>query len=285
MDLAPQSPSMPMSCDPHRVLSPEHDRWARAVADTVAGCAKAAVAFSGGVDSSVVLALTVRAKGPAAVVAVLGVSPSLADSERAQAHAVADELDVTLVEVHTQEMEDPRYVVNDSQRCYFCKHELYTRAFSDACVGEGADILINGDTADDAVSSDRAGRRAALELGVGSPLVQAGMGKAVVRTLARELGLPVWDKPSSPCLASRVPRSVPVTIERLRAVELAEAGLRSMQLRQLRVRHRGDVGVVELGPDELAQVQDDETLRAVERIVTGAGFQRMELAPGPLRRD
>lgn len=256
-------------------------RFEAAVADV----RTAAVAFSGGVDSSVVLALLARTLGPGAVTAVLGVSPSLAEAERRAAHDVADALGVGLVEVRTREMDDERYTANDGRRCYFCKHELYSRSLVDVVEGLGVDMFANGDTADDALRSDRPGRRAADELGVRSPLVEAGMDKAHVRAVARDLGLDVWDKPSSPCLASRIPRAVPVTVGRLRSVEQAEAGLRALGHRVLRVRHGGDVGIVELGTAELALCAAPPARRAVEEAVRAAGFPGVVIRQEPLLRD
>lgn len=270
--------------DPHRALSAAEEQSVARFADAISDATTVAVAFSGGVDSSVALALAVRTKGTHNVVAVLGVSPSLATSERDQAQRVATSMGVRLVEVLTQEMKDPRYVANDADRCYFCKHELYSRSMLEAVADTGADMLLNGDTADDALTTDRAGRRAAVELGVVSPLVDAGIGKAAVRSIARNLGLPVWDKPSSPCLASRIPRSVPVTIGRLQGVERAEAGLRALGLRELRVRHREGTGLVQLGPDEEKAAQDATVRAGIEDAVRDAGFERAEISTQTLRR-
>ncbi|HLS15910.1 MAG TPA: ATP-dependent sacrificial sulfur transferase LarE [Beutenbergiaceae bacterium] len=246
---------------------------------------RVAVAFSGGVDSSLVLALAARAKGHDQVVAVLGVSPSLADRERQEAHRVAEVIGVQLVEVYPQEMSDPRYVANDGLRCYFCKFELYSRTMMDAVTANAADALLNGDTADDIVDPDRPGRKAAEELGVLSPLAGAGIDKPAVREFARELGLPVWDKPSSPCLASRIPRAVPVTIGRLREVEKAEDGLRDLGFRELRVRHRAEGAVVQLGQVELDQARAAEVATKVEQVVLAAGFKTVRLSSEPLLRD
>lgn len=254
-------------------------------AEVILGVRTAAVAFSGGVDSSVVLALLGRHLGPGNVTAVLGVSSSLADAERAVAHDVAAGLGVRLMEVHTQEMADERYVVNDAARCYFCKHELYTRSLLEVVADLRVDLFANGDTADDVLSGDRPGRRAALELGVRAPLAEAGIGKAEVREVARQLALPVWDKPSSPCLASRIPRLIPVTTGRLREVERAELALRALGHRVLRVRHGGPVGLVELGPAEQATCSDPARRQEVEDAVRGAGFERVEISPQALVRD
>lgn len=254
-------------------------------AETLVGAAAVAVAFSGGVDSSVTLALTARTLGRDRVVAVLGVSPSLSALERRQALATARALGVECREVRTFELDDPAYVANRGDRCYFCKYELYTRAFLSGVSELRCDLFINGDTADDHRAADRPGRRAASELGVRSPLAEAGIDKSHVRSVARSLGLEVWDKPSAPCLASRVPVNTPVTRERLGQVERAEAGLRSLGLGQLRVRHLGAAARVELGADELARINEPDLGNRVARAVTDAGFTSVEFATEPLARS
>lgn len=243
-----------------------------------------AVAFSGGVDSSVTAALATRLLGADAVVCVLGVSPSLAASERRSAHRTAGSLGVRLVEVETHELGSEEYVANRGDRCYFCKRELYTRAFAEALTATGSEVLVNGDTADDAVAGDRPGRRAAHELGVCSPLAEAGIGKARVRALARALGLEVWDKPSAPCLASRVAVDHPVTVEVLSRVERAEAALHDLGLRELRVRHVGPAARIELGRDELRRVRADGLGDRVVELVRQAGYGRVELSQAALDR-
>lgn len=266
-------------------LPPQLRSWERRFHETLAGVTDVAVAFSGGVDSSVTVALAARTLGRDNVTAVLGVSPSLSDLERRQAHVTARALGVTCREVRTHELDDPDYVANQGDRCYFCKFELYTRAFVQGLADIGCDVLLNGDTADDHKVDDRPGRRAAEELGVRSPLAEAGIGKTVVRALAQALGLSVWDKPSAPCLASRVPVNTPVTRERLAQIERAEAGLRSLGMRHLRVRHLGTGARVELGAAEADLVEDDEVRARVLRAVTDAGYLRVELADTVLERS
>ena len=185
----------------------------------------------------------------------------------------------------THELDDPDYVANRGDRCYFCKFELYTRAFGQGVTALGCDVFVNGDTADDHRAGDRPGRRAATELGVRSPLAEAGIGKAEVRALARALGLAVWDKPSAPCLASRVPVDTPVTRQRLAQIERAEAGLRDLGLRRLRVRHHGATARVELGPDELAAVQGPGLHIQVLGAVRDAGYDDLEIADQALERS
>ena len=270
--------------DLHAALTDEPAAAATSFGAVLGGARTVAVAFSGGVDSSVALALSARVLGTGAVVAVLGVSASLADTERVQARETAAALGVRLLEVATHELEDERYVENRGDRCYFCKRELYSRAFADAVAATGSDVLVNGDTADDHLRADRPGRRAATELGVRSPLAEAGIGKDLVRALARALGLAVWDKPSAPCLASRVTVNIPVTRPTLVRVERAEAGLRGLGLRELRVRHLGTKARVELGPIELELVQERGLQDRVREVVRGSGYAEVELADPPLRR-
>ena len=257
---------------------------ARRFSERMVGARAVAVAFSGGVDSSVTVALAARALGRDRVVAVLGVSPSLSALERRQAHATARSLGVDCREVSTYELDDPEYVANRGNRCYFCKHELYTRAFANGVDELGCDLFVNGDTADDR-GIHRPGRRAAAELGVGSPLAEAGIGKDQVRAIARALGLEVWDKPSAPCLASRVPVNTPVTRERLAQVERAETGLRALGVRDLRVRHLGDDARVELGRADLLLLEDEGLRARALAVVSAAGYARVEIASEPLERS
>lgn len=256
-----------------------------AFAAALGDAASVAVAYSGGVDSSVALALCARALGRERVLAVLGVSPSLAASERSQARVTAHALGVECREVPTFELDDPDYVANRGDRCYFCKAELYTRVFADGVAAFALDLVVNGDHADDLRAPDRPGRRAAAELGVGSPLAAAGIGKREVRALARALDLPVWDKPSAPCLASRVPVGTPVTRERLALVEQAEAALRDLGLRHLRVRHLGERARLELGPDERARLADPALRARVVGAVRAAGYADVQVAERPLDRS
>lgn len=268
-----------------RRLSPGLGAHERRFAEALLGVHDVGVAFSGGVDSSVTVALAARLLGRDRIMAVLGVSPSLSDLERRQAHVTADWLGVECVEVRTHELDDPGYVANLGNRCYFCKFELYTRAFADGLSALGCEVLLNGDTADDHKVDDRPGRRAAEELGVRSPLAVAGIGKEAVRALARELGLSVWDKPSAPCLASRVPVNTPVTRERLGRIERAEGALRALGMKHLRVRHLGATARVELGEEELRLLDSPGVRPEVVRAVMDAGYLKVELADTVLRRS
>jgi uncharacterized protein len=235
------------------------------------------VAFSGGVDSSVVLALATQALGAARVVAVLGVSPSLASDERAAAHDVARAVGAPLVEVETHEGDNPDYRRNGPDRCFFCKDELFTRIGSDVVSAHALTAVAYGENADDARRPDRPGSRAATEHRVLRPLADAGLDKAAVRRVARVLGLASADKPAAPCLASRIPHFEEVTPEKLAQVEAAEAELRRLGLGDLRVRHHGDVARLEVPVGDLAAVVSDALREEVWRAVRSAGFRFVAL--------
>ena len=211
-----------------------------------AGVADAVVAFSGGVDSSLVLAAAARALGPDHVTAVTATSPTYLDEELAAATAAAASLGVEHVVVATHEFDDARFVENSRERCYYCKAGLLD-ALAEVAARRGGAALVDGANADD-VGDHRPGMRAAAERGVLQPLLAAGIGKAEVRRLARELGLATWDAPQQACLASRVPYGEPITPDKLAAVAEAERALRALGFRQCRVRHHGDVARVEVEP-------------------------------------
>jgi uncharacterized protein len=237
------------------------------------GVGRLGVAFSGGVDSATLLALAVRALGPTRVLAVIGVSPSLADDERAAAHAVARFVGAPVVEVVTREGELAAYRANGPDRCFHCKEELFTRIDDEVRAQHGLDAVAYGENADDVRRPDRPGARAATGHGVLRPLADAGLDKAAVRRVAAVLALPCADKPAAPCLASRIPHHEPVTPEKLAQVEAAERGLRALGFRDCRVRHHGDVGRVELAADEIARAAAEPLRARVHEVVRAAGFR------------
>jgi pyridinium-3,5-biscarboxylic acid mononucleotide sulfurtransferase len=241
------------------------------------GDGRLGVAFSGGVDSSLLLALAVRELGPARVVALLGVSPSLAADERVAAHEVARVVGVPVVEVTTEEGDDEAYRRNGPDRCYFCKNELFTRISADVVAAHGLTAVAYGENADDARRPDRPGARAAREHGVLTPLADAGLDKAAVRRIARALDLPSADKPAAPCLASRIPHFEEVTPHKLAQVDAAEAALRRLGLADLRVRHHGEVARVEVSVDDVAALASDPLRQAVVDAVRAAGFRYVAL--------
>jgi uncharacterized protein len=234
------------------------------------------VAFSGGVDSSVLLALAARAIGADRTLAILGVSPSLAPDERAQAHAVASAIGVPVVEVETHEGDLPAYRRNGPDRCFHCKDELFTRISDDVVQRYGLSAVAYGENADEALRPDRPGARAAVDHRVLRPLADAGLGKDDVRRIARELGLPNADKPAAPCLASRIPHFEEVTPEKLAQVGAAESAVRALGFRDVRVRHHGDVARVEVPLADLARAASEVRGPLVD-AVRAAGFRFVAL--------
>ncbi|MFD0689652.1 ATP-dependent sacrificial sulfur transferase LarE [Actinomadura fibrosa] len=231
-----------------------------------------AVAFSGGVDSSVLLALAVRTLGPGRVIAVLGVSPSLAEDERVGAHRVAAHIGARLIEVATYEGELPAYRANGPDRCYHCKNELFVRISTEVAAAHGITAVAYGENADDVQRPDRPGARAAVEHGVLRPLADAGLDKAAVRRIAAALGLPCADKPAAPCLASRVPHFSEVTPRKLAQVERAEHALRELGFEECRVRHHGEIARIEVPVSQIARLAG-ESREEVLDAVRGAGFR------------
>ena len=231
------------------------------------------VAFSGGVDSSVLLALAVRTLGPDQVVAILGVSPSLGTDDRRAAHEVAAYIGVRLVEVQTQEGEAEAYRVNGPDRCFHCKTELFSRIEQDVAPVYGLAAVAYGENADDGRRADRPGARAAVNHKVLRPLADGGLDKATVRAIARALRLPSADRPAAPCLASRIPHFQEVTAAKLAQVETAERALRRLGFLDTRVRHHGEVARIELLAHDLPRAVAPGTRQQLHAAVVAAGFQ------------
>jgi pyridinium-3,5-biscarboxylic acid mononucleotide sulfurtransferase len=249
------------------------DRSIDEVAGLLSGLGRLGVAFSGGVDSSVLLAIAVRTLGRHDVIAILGVSPSLAADERTAAHLVADFIGATVVEVSTHEGDRPAYVANGPDRCFHCKDELFA-TIGDGVVGEyRLDAVAYGENADDARRPDRPGSRAATNHRVLRPLADAGLNKRAVRAIARSLNLPCADKPAAPCLASRIPHFQNVSPEKLGQIEKAESGLHALGFGDLRVRHHGDIARIELPVEDLVRAVTDPLRRDVRAAVLAAGFR------------
>ena len=238
----------------------------------------AIVAFSGGVDSSLVAALAARALGERAL-AVTAVSPALATGELDAAKEVARAIGIRHETIETAELERAEYRRNGPDRCYHCKTELYDRLGALAAE-RGYAAVLSGANADD-LGDWRPGLRAAEEHGVLHPLLEAGLGKDDVRRLARTLGVPSAEKPASPCLASRLPHGTPVDPAALAQVDRAEQALKALGYRVLRVRHYGDLGRVQLGEEELRRAEHDPV--AVVEAVRAAGYERVEIDPEPFR--
>jgi pyridinium-3,5-biscarboxylic acid mononucleotide sulfurtransferase len=241
--------------------------------DLLAGVDRLGVAFSGGVDSSVLLALAAKALDPARVIAILGVSASLAEDERVAAHDVARHIGVSVVEVVTHEGDRPEYRANGPDRCFHCKDELFTRIGDEVVAAHHLDAIAYGENADDALRPDRPGARAATEHRVLRPLAELGLDKAAVRRIARAWRLPSADKPAAPCLASRIPHHQDVSPAKLAQIERAEAALRRLGFTDLRVRHHGDIARIELPPEDLLRAVGDPLRDAIRAAVLGAGFR------------
>ena len=254
-----------------------------AVADSLDGVRRLGVAFSGGVDSSLLLALAVRILDAERVVALLGVSPSLAADERGAAHDVARQVGVRLVEVMTYEGDRPEYQANGADRCFYCKEELFSRIDDEIADRYGLDAVAYGENADDARRPDRPGARAAANHHVLRPLADAGITKSAVRTLAHALGLQVADKPAAPCLASRIPHHHVVTPTKLSQIERAESALRQLGFAELRVRHHDDVARIELPPADLIRAVNDPLRTKVLDAVRGAGFRFVAVDVGGIQ--
>ncbi len=247
------------------------------------GIGRLGVAYSGGVDSSVLVALAVRELGSRRVIALLGVSASLPAAERLWAHEVADALGARIVEVATHEGERAAYVANGPDRCYHCKAELFTVIDEQVRRQWGLTAVAYGENADDLRRPDRPGARAAREHGVLTPLADAGLTKADVRAVARLLGVPSAAKPAAPCLASRIPHHVPVSPARLAQVERAEAAVQALGFAECRVRHHGRTARVELTVADLVRAQQPAVRARLVAGVTAAGFEEVVLDPAGLQ--
>jgi len=224
-----------------------------------------AVAFSGGVDSTLVAVAAHRVLGPKAL-AVTAVSPALAKRELEETVSLAARFGFPHRIIHTNEMEREGYVANSPQRCYFCKTELYSQ-LTELADQESIKWVVNGANTDD-IGDYRPGMVAASEHRVRSPMVEVGLTKADVRTIAKILDIPIWDKPAQPCLSSRIPYGTPVTVENLSKVEQAEDYLRGLGLREVRARHHDRLCRIEIGEDEMdfAFERRKEIVSAIKKI-------------------
>jgi pyridinium-3,5-biscarboxylic acid mononucleotide sulfurtransferase len=232
------------------------------------------IAFSGGVDSAYLAYLAADELGGRSL-AVTGESPSYPDFQRQDALALVRQFSIPHEFILTDEINDPNYQSNPSNRCYFCKHELFSR-LSALALTRGYAFVCDGNNADD-VGDYRPGRQAANELNVRSPLIEAGLTKAEIRLLAQNAGLPVWDRPASACLSSRIPYGMPVTIEKLSVIERGEAALRGLGFNLLRVRHHGEVARIEIAPEEMERALDLEMTRRISSAFKQLGFKFVAL--------
>jgi uncharacterized protein len=237
--------------------------------------------YSGGVDSAVLAVAGTQALGPERFLAVVGRSASYPENQSDTALRLAREFNIPLREIETHELADPRYLSNSTERCYFCKSELWSR-LAELRDRIDFDLVIDGTNADD-LGEHRPGLRASREMGVRSPLAELGWTKAEVREAARQLELPTWNAPAAPCLSSRVMYGLTITPARLAQVEQGEAFLRSVGIvGDLRVRHHGNKARIEVQPDQMGQVR--EHWADIERTFRHLGFTVAELDPRGYRR-
>lgn len=234
----------------------------------------ALVAFSGGVDSTLLLLAAHEALGDRAYAAI-GRSPTYPAREYAQALETAERIGVAVLTVDTREMEDPRYRENPPDRCYHCKRVLFS-TLTELARERGLEVVLEGSNADD-LRDHRPGMRAAADLGVRRPLLEVGLTKAEIRQLARERGLSVWNKPSLACLASRIPYGSEITEQRLDRIDRAEEVIRAHGIQQVRVRDHGDVARIEVDPDEIALLLKEEVRAAVVHSLKESGYRYVSI--------
>jgi uncharacterized protein len=232
------------------------------------------IAYSGGIDSTLLAVVAHQLLGSNAV-AVTAVSPSLPSADLAEAKAIAQQFGCAHALIESHELDDPNYQANTPLRCYFCKHEVYGELVEYARQND-FQFIIDGTNLDD-LGDIRPGRKAAAEQGVRSPLIEAQFTKQDVRDLARQIGLPNWDKPSAACLSSRIPHGTPVTTQLLSQVEQAEMIIHGLGIRQARVRHHGEIARLEVPPDDFAIVlaQRDKIVEQLRSI--GYTFVALDL--------
>ena len=265
--LAPESAT-------HAALSPPTREetlvaWLRAAG-------RVAIGFSGGVDSAYLVVVARRTLGADNVLAIIGRSASYPAEQWATARGVAQSFGIEVLELDTDELNDPRYAANPSNRCYFCKTELWSKLVPRARA-LGFDIVVDGTNADD-LTDYRPGAQAAREHMVASPLAELGFTKAEIRDRSRALGIPTWSQPSSPCLSSRLPYGTSVTPARLGQVEQAERALRALGISDdMRVRYHDDLARVELSQSSLAKWIEPGRFADLRKAVRNAGFDRVAL--------
>ncbi len=232
------------------------------------------VAYSGGVDSSYIALIATQELGANAI-CVMGISPSVAQNQAHEAQQIAKDFKFNYLSITTQELQNPNYQANPTNRCYFCKSELYGK-LAPLAKQNNAEFILDGSNLDD-TGDFRPGRQAAAENNVRSPLIEVGLSKAEIRELSKLQGLPTWDKPASPCLSSRIAYGIPVSIERLSKIEKGEDFLRSLGLREFRVRNHAELVRLEIAPNEMEQILHRNIMELIADKFRALGFRYVTL--------
>ena len=250
------------------------DVKASALDTRLAGLGSVLVAYSGGVDSAFLAITAARVLGSRSL-CVTADSPSYPDRHRELATSVARAFALRHEFIRTDELARPEYRANPANRCYYCKHELYTH-LSTIARTRGIAAILDGSNADDR-GDYRPGRQAAREFGVISPLDETNLTKAEIRLLAKRAGLPTWDEPASACLSSRIPYHSEVTDEKLRTIERAERALRELGFRVFRVRHHDTIARLESARDEMPRALDPQVAETIDRELRALGYQHVAI--------